>query len=139
MVRSSKIRTSVVFSLINEKLLLNGRTDGNGTEIKIITDSESRWDKDGTRGMMERILWVVLSPEKDGEVISTAAGLVVAIEGKVSQWLIDFIKARYPEEEAKRLIPQITRDGKIILPAAPVDEKYLEGLKAEERIYKVQA
>jgi len=25
------------------------------------------------------------------------------------------------------------------LPATPVDEKYLEGIKAEERIYKVQA
>jgi hypothetical protein len=139
MVRSSKIRTSVVFSLINEKLLLNGRTDGNGTEIKIITDSESRWDKDGTRQMIERILWVVLSPEKEGEVISTAAGLVVAIEGKVSEWLIEFIKSRYSEEEAARLIPQITRDGKVILPATPVDKKYLEGIKAEERIYKVQA
>jgi len=27
----------------------------------------------------------------------------------------------------------------VILPATPVDEKYLEGIKAEERIYKVQA
>jgi len=137
--RSAKISTKAVFSIINEALLLNGRADGNGTEIKIITDRESRWKKDGTRGMMDKILWVVLNPAKEGEVISTSAGLVVAIEGKVSEWLIDFIKARYPKKEAERLIPRITRDGKIILPATPVDEKYLEGIKAEERIYKVQA
>jgi hypothetical protein len=137
--RSVKISMRAVFSIINERLLLTGRTDGNGTEIKIITDSESRWEKDGTRKMMEKILWVVLNPAKEGEVLSTAAGLVVAIEGKVSQWLIEFIKARYSEEETTRLLPQITRDGTFIVPATPVDEKYLEGMKAEERIYKVQA
>jgi len=135
----ARISTRVVFSIINERLLLSGRTDGNGTEIKILTDREERWVRDGTRGMMEKILWVLLSPAKEGEVLSTAAGLVVAIEGKVSQWLIDFIKARYSKEEAERLIPRIMRDGKVILPATPVDEKYLEGIKAEERIYKVQA
>jgi hypothetical protein len=134
-----KISTRVVFSIINERLLLSGRTDGNGTEIKIITDREARWEKDGKREMMERVLWVVLNPAKEGEVLSTAAGLVVAIEGKVSEWLIEFIKGRYPEQEAARLLARISRDGKVILPATPVDEKYLEGIKAEERIYKVQA
>jgi len=137
--KTPKISTKAVFNIINERLLLSGRTDGNGSEIKIITDNESRWEKDGKREMMERILWVVLEPAKEGEVLSTAAGLVVAIEGKVSQWLIDFIKARYPEEEAERLLSRIVRDGKVILPAAPVDKKYLEGIQTEERIYKVQA
>jgi hypothetical protein len=136
---SAKISTRAVFNIINEKLLLSGRSDGNGSEIKIITDSESRWAKDGTRKMMERILWVLLEPAKEGEVLSTAAGLVVAIEGRVSEWLAEFIKARYPEDEAERLLSQIVRDGKIILPATPVDKKYLEGIESEARIYKAQA
>ncbi len=133
------ISTKAVFNIINEKLLLSGKSDGNGTEIKIITDSESRWAKDGTRKMMERILWVLLEPAKEGEMLSTAAGLVVAIEGRVSQWLIDFIKATYSEEEAKRLLSRIVKDGKIILPPMPVDKEYLEGIESEARIYKVQA
>jgi len=36
-------------------------------------------------------------------------------------------------------LSQIVRDGKVILPATPVDKKYLEGIKTEERIYKIQA
>jgi len=137
--KTPKISTKAVFNIINERLLLSGRSDGNGSEIKIITDRESRWAKDGKREMMERILWVLLEPAKEGEMLSSAAGLVVAIEGKVSQWLIEFIKARYSEEEAERLLSRIVKDGKIILPAIPVDKKYLEGIKSEERIYKVQA
>ncbi|MBA7547541.1 hypothetical protein ES705_39963 [subsurface metagenome] len=136
---SRKISTKAVFSLINEKLLLTGRTDGNGTEIKIITHSMDRWRKDGNREMMERILWVVLSPAEEGEILSTAAGLVVAIEGKVSKWLREFIKSRYPKEEAERLLSQIQKGNTIILPATPVDEKYLEGIKAEEKVYQIQA
>jgi glucosamine-6-phosphate deaminase len=135
-----KISTRAIFSIINERLLLSGRTDGNGTEIKIITDRESRWAKDGNREIMERILWVVLEPGTEGEIVSTAAGLVVAIEGKVSDWLKKFIRSRYPNKaEAEKLLSRIVRDGKIILPATPVDKEYLEGIKAEERIYKIQA
>jgi hypothetical protein len=136
---SRKISTKAVFSLINEKLLLTGRTDGNGTEIKIITHSMDRWRKDGKREMMERILWVVLSPAEEGEVLSTAAGLVVAIEGKVSKWLREFIKSRYPREEAERLLSQIQKGNTIILPAIPVDEEYLKGIEAQEKVYRVQA
>jgi len=81
-----------------------------------------------------------VSPEKEGELISTAAGLVVAIEGRVTEWLKEFIMAKYPIDEARRLLSQIEDgNGRIILPAMPVDEKYLEGLKTEEKIYKVQA
>jgi hypothetical protein len=136
---SRKISTKAVFSLINEKLLLTGRTDGNGTEIKIITHSMDRWRKDGRREMMERILWVVLRPAEEGEVLSTAAGLVVAIEGKVSKWLREFIKSRYPREEAEKLLSQIQKGNTIILPATPVDEEYLKGIEAQEKVYRVQA
>ena len=136
---SRKISTKAVFSLINEKLLLTGRTDGNGTEIKVITHSMDRWRKDGKREMMERILWVVLSPAEEGEILSTAAGLVVAIEGKVSKWLREFIKSRYPREEAERLLSQIQKGNTIILPATPVDEEYLKGIEAQEKVYRVQA
>ena len=132
---SGRISTKAVFSFITEKLL--GRTDGNGIEFNIITDSEDRWEKDDAR-MKERVLWVLLNPAEEGGILSTAEGLVVAIEGEVSDWLIEFIKDNYPEE-AERLLPQIRKDGTIILPATPVDEKYLEKIKAEERIYKAQA
>lgn len=88
--------------------------------------------------MMERILWVLLKPAGEGEVLSTATGLVVAIEGKVSKWLIDFIKKNYPEQ-AEKLLPRISRDGKIILPATPVDKNYLEEIRDQEKVYKVEA
>jgi len=131
-----KIRAEAVFSIITERLL--GRTDGNGIKVNIITDDMNRWQRKGRRDIIERILWVVLNPAKEGQVLSIAEGLVVAIEGRVSKWLIDFIKKNYPGE-AEMLLPKISRDGTIILPATPVDKKYLEGIKAEERIYKVQA
>jgi hypothetical protein len=89
--------------------------------------------------MMESILWVVLSPAEEGEILSTAAGLVVAIEGKVSKWLREFIKSRYPREEAERLLSQIQKGNTIILPATPVDEEYLKGIEAQEKVYRVQA
>jgi len=134
--RTRKISAKAVFSIINERLV--GKTDGNGTKIRIITDKMDRWEKDGDEKMMERILWVLLKPAGEGEVLSTAAGLVVAIEGKVSKWLIEFIKKNYPEQ-AEKLLPRISRDGKIILPAAPVDKNYLEEIKDQEKVYKVEA
>ncbi len=131
-----KISAKAVFSIINERLV--GKTDGNGTKIRIITDKMDRWEKDGDEKMMERILWVLLKPAGEGEVLSTAAGLVVAIEGKVSKWLIEFIEKNYPGR-ANELLPQIRRDGTIILPATSVDKNYLEGIKDQEKVYRVQA
>jgi hypothetical protein len=133
-----KISAEAVFSIIAEKLL--GRTYGNGIKVNIITHDEGRWKKEGRRDIMERILWVVLKPEKEGEILSTAAGLAVAIEGKVSMWLREFIKVSYSEEEAARLLSEIEQgNGRIILPATRVDEEYLKRIQREERIYKAQA
>jgi hypothetical protein len=134
---SGRISTKAVFCIINEWLL--GATNGNGIEVNIITHRPSDWKKDGDGKMLERILWVVLEPAKEGKVLSTAAGVVVVIEGKASRWLREFIKATYPEEEAERVLSQIAEDGKVILPAAPVDKNYLERIEAEKRIYKCQA
>jgi len=134
--RTRKISAKAVFSIITERLL--GSTGGNGIKVSIVTDSEDRWKKDGEDEIMERILWVLLKPAGEGEGLSTAAGLVVAIEGKVSKWLIDFIKKNYPEQ-AEKLLPRISRDGKIILPATPVDKNYLEEIKDQEKVYKVEA
>ena len=134
---SPKISAEAVFSIITERLL--GRTDGNGIKVSIITDSERRWEKEARRrrDITKRILWVVLNPAEEGKVLSTAAGLVVAIEGRVSEWLIEFIKKNYGEG-AEKLLPQIGKDGTIFLPATPVDEEHLEKIK-DERVYEIEA
>jgi len=131
-----KISAEAVFSIITERLL--GRTDGNGIKVSIVTDSEDRWQKARQREIMEKMLWVVLNPAEKGEILSTAEGLVVAIEGKVSKWLRKFIEKKYPGK-AEELLPQIKRDGMIILPAAPVDEEHLKKIKAQETVYEIQA
>ncbi|HUW23026.1 MAG TPA: 2-phospho-L-lactate transferase CofD family protein [bacterium] len=131
-----KISAEAVFSIITERLL--GTTGGNGIKVSIVTDSEDRWQKARQREIMEKTLWIVLNPAEKGEILSTAAGLVVAIEGKVSKWLIEFIEKKYPGR-AEELLPQIRKDGMIILPAAPVDKEYLDGIKAQETIYEIQA
>jgi len=131
-----KISAEAVFSIITERLL--GRTGGNGIKVSIVTDSEKRWQRARQREIKEKILWVLLNPAGAGEVLSTAAGLVVAIEGKVSQWLMEFIEKKYPGR-AEELLPQIRKDGMIILPATRVDESYLEEIKDQEKVYKIEA
>jgi len=135
-ISKKKISAEAVFSIITERLL--GKTGGNGIKVSIVTDSEDKWQRAKQREIEEKILWVLLSPAGAGEVLSTAAGLVVAIEGKVSKWLIEFIEKKYPGR-TKELLPQIRKDGMIILPAAPVDKEYLDGIKAQETIYEIQA
>jgi hypothetical protein len=135
---SGRISAKRVCSYITEKLL--GRTDGNGIEFNIITADEAAWKRDIDERMMKKVLWMVLEPAKEGQALATAEGLVVAIEGKASRWLEKFIRSRYPEDEAARLLSQIEDgQGKIMLPARAVDKDYLEGIKTEEKIYKVQA
>jgi len=132
---SRKIKAESVFYIIAERLL--GRTDGNGITVNIITADENRWEK-VPREIMERVLWVVLNPAEEGKVLSTAEGLVVAIEGRVSEWLVEFIKKSYGEE-AEKLLPEIRKDGTIFLPATPVDEEHLEKIKIQEKVYQIQA
>jgi len=136
--RSPKISAEAVFSIITERLL--GKTNGNGIKVNIITDNAERWEIEARRrkDIVKRILWVVLNPAEKGQVLSTAEGLVIAVEGKVPKWLIDFIKKNYPGE-AEMLLPKISRDGMIILPAAPVDDEYLEKIRAQEKEYEIQA
>ncbi len=134
---SGRISAERVCSYITKLL---GRTDSNGIEFNIITADEAAWNRKIDERMMMKVLWMVLEPAKEGQALSTAEGLVVAIEGKASRWLEKFIRSRYPEDEAGRLLSQIEDGkGKIMLPARAVDENYLEGIKTEEKIYKVQA
>jgi len=107
-----------------------------GIEVAILTDNEKRWRD---REKMKEILWVILSTPKKGEMLSTATGLVVAIEGQLSEWLTEFIRANYTKEEAQNLLNIIRTDNKVILPAAPVPRKYLERMEEERKIYKIQA
>ncbi|MBA7510081.1 hypothetical protein ES705_02056 [subsurface metagenome] len=132
--RTGKISTKVVFSLINRRL--GGRRE---TRISIITDNIDRWEQDVEREMVKNLLWVVLEPAKKGEVLSTAAGLAVAIEGKYCAGLEEFIRANYFREDAERLLSQIKKGNRIILPPTPIHEEYLEEIEAEGRIYKFQA
>jgi hypothetical protein len=134
-----RISAERVCSFITEKLL--GRTAGNGIEFNIITADEGAWEKDDVdERMMKNILWMVLEPAKEGEVLSTAESLVVAIEGEASDWLKRFIRLRYPEDEAARVISEIENgDGRIVLPARAVDKDYLEEIEAQEKVYKCQA
>jgi len=103
-------------------------------EVTILTDNERRWKE---REKLRQILWVILAPPKKGEMLSTAMGLAVAIEGKVSKELIGFIRENYEKEEAERLINVIIKDNKVILPAMPA-RKYLDRIEMERKIYKIQ-
>jgi len=133
--RTSKIDTKAVFSIINKRLLLSGRTSGDATKITIITDKMDRWKKyEETR---EKILWVLLNPVEEGRVVSTTGGLVITIEGEVCEWLRKFIEKEYPKEEAERLLAEINRDGKVILPVK--DEERLEKMWFPEKTFRVEA
>jgi len=128
------IRTRDVYDIVIRALTGKEAKQVTGIEVTILTDNQKRW-----REKMSEILWVVLSPPKKGEMLSTATGLVVAIEGQLSEWLIDFIKANYKKEEAEKLLNIIRKDNRVILPATPVHRKYLERMEMEKKIYKVQA
>jgi hypothetical protein len=129
-----RISTKDVYDTVIRALTGKEAKQVSGIEVTILTDNEKRW-----RERMKEILWVILTPPRKGEMLSTATGLVVAIEGQVSEWLIDFIKVNYRGEEAERLLNIIRKDNKVILPAAPVPRKYLERMEEEKKIYKVQA
>jgi len=106
-----------------------------GIKVTIITDKKGwkRWRKS-----VSEVLWVILSPPKKGQMLSTDIGSEVAIEGQLSDWLIDFIRANYGKK-AEELINRIRRNNKVILPAAPVPRKYLERMGEEKKIYRIQA
>jgi len=133
--RTSRIDTRAVFSIINERLQRLGWTPGDA-KITIITDNMNRWKQD--KKMRERILWVLLNPVEEGRVVSTTGGLVITIEGEVCEWLRKFIEDEYSEEEAKRLWAEIIRDGKVILPLR--DEKHLdEKMWFPEMTFRIEA
>ncbi|NIO18122.1 hypothetical protein GTN42_01565 [bacterium] len=132
---SGRISAERVCSFITEKLL--GDTEGNGIDFNIITTDVDGWKKDVDSRMVKKVLWMVLEPAKEGQALATPEGLVVAIEGKASRWLKEFIRSRYAAEDAERLISQLEGGkGNIILPARPVDNREIE---AEWDVYKSQA
>jgi len=132
---SGRISAERVCSFITEKLL--GNTEGNGIDFNIITTDVDAWKKAIDPRMVKKVLWMVLEPAKEGQALATPESLVVAIEGKASRWLKEFIRSRYAAEEAERLIYQIEDGrGNIILPARPIDNREIE---AEWDVYKSQA
>jgi len=129
-----RMNTEDVYNIVIRTITGKEAKEVSGIEVAILTENEKRWKE---REKLREILWVILSPPKKGEMLSTAMGLVVAIEGKVSEWLIDFIRTNYGKEEAERLINAIKRDNKVILPAMPA-RKYLDRIERERKIYKIQ-
>lgn len=131
-----RISTRDVYDTVIRALTGKEAEKVSGIKVTILTDNQKRWKE-----RMREILWVILSPPKEGEMLSTATGLVVAIEGRVSEWLIEFItkRANYTREEAEKLLNIIRKDNKVILPAAPVSRKYLDRMEMERKIYRVQA
>jgi len=128
------INTKDVYDTVIRALTGKESKDVTGIEMTILTDSEKRW-----RQRMREILWVILTPARKEEMLSTATGLVVAIEGQLSDWLIEFIRTKYEKEEAEKLLRIIRKDNRVILPATPAPRKYLERMEMERKIYKVQA
>jgi len=107
-----------------------------GIEVAILTDNEKRWRD---REKMKEILWVILSTPKKGEMLSTAMGLAVAIEGRVSEWLKAFITDNWNKAEAEKLLEIIETEHTFSVPATPVSKKYLDRMGAERKIYRIQA
>jgi hypothetical protein len=130
-----RISTKNVYDAVIRAVVGRKAEQVSGIEVTILTDNAKRW----TGERLRQILWVILSPPKEGQILSTATGLVVAVEGQVSEWLIDFVRANYRKEEAEKLLNMIRKDNKVILPAAPVSRKYLEQIEMEKKIYRVQA
>ncbi|MFB0526410.1 MAG: hypothetical protein ACETVO_02950 [bacterium] len=106
-----------------------------GIEVTILTDNEDRW----TRKEMKEVLWVILDKPREGEMLSTATGLVVAVEGKVSSWLEVFIRKNWSNEEAERLLRLLKKGKPFLVPARPVSRTYLERMEEEKKIYRIQA
>jgi hypothetical protein len=106
----------------------------SGIKVTILTDNQKRW----TGERMREILWVILTPKK-GEMLSTATGLVVAIEGRVSPWLKAFIKDNWNKKEAEKLLKIVETEHTFTVPATPVPRTYLDRMQTEKKIYRIQA
>ena len=130
-----RISTRDVYAAVLRALTGKEAKQVTGIEVTILTDSEKRW-----RERMREILWVILTPPKKGEMLSTATGLVVAVEGKVSSWLEAFVRENWSnEEEAEKLLRILKTEKTFFVPAMPVSRIYLDRMEMEKKIYKVQA
>ena len=129
-----RIDTRDVYDAI--KRALGRKTEqAGGIEVTILTDNKDRW----TRKKMEEVLWVILDRPHEGEMLSTAVGLVVAIEGGVSPWLKAFIEDNWKKEEAEKLLRILGTERTFFVPATPVSRTYLDRMETERKIYKSQA
>jgi hypothetical protein len=128
------INTRDVYDIVIKALTGKEAREVTGVEMTVLTDNEKRW-----RERMKEILWVILSPPKKGEMLSTATGLVVAIEGQLSPWLKAFIKENWSKKEAEKLLKIMETEHTFTVPATPVPRKYLERMEMEKKIYRVQA
>ncbi|NIN91838.1 hypothetical protein GTO27_13285, partial [Candidatus Bathyarchaeota archaeon] len=82
--------------------------------------------------------WMELKPGKEAKGLSAEEGAVVAIEGRVPDWLIMLMNNIYTPEEVAMLLDQIKRERTIILRAKPADES-LQKFENQKMIYEIQA
>ncbi|HRY30489.1 MAG TPA: hypothetical protein P5079_10710, partial [Elusimicrobiota bacterium] len=121
-------------SLVMGEMLLH-RWNTGLLRLKVVVDSENahRWQGD--------VLKVLLTPAGTGEIVSTSLGLMVAIEGEMSDRIVTFIRQYYPAEVAERLLSRIQKSaGRILLPATTTTpQQDLPGKLKNQQILDTQA
>ncbi|MBA7469782.1 hypothetical protein ES707_05056 [subsurface metagenome] len=128
-----RISTKDVYDAVIRALAGGKAEKVSGIKVTILTDNQKRW-----RERIREVLWVILTPKK-GEMLSTATGLVVAIEGQVSPWLKAFIKDNWNKKEAEKLLKIVETEHTFTVPATPVPRTYLDRMQTEKKIYRIQA
>ncbi len=123
------INTRYVYDMVVRALAVGG------IEVTILTDNKDRWK----RKTMKEVLWVILDKPREGEMLSTATGLVVAVEGGISSWLEAFIRENWSNEEAEKLLRMLEKGKPFSVPARPVSRTYLERMEMERKIYRIEA
>jgi hypothetical protein len=132
-----RINTKDVYDAVKRALEGGKAEQVSGIELTILTDDPNRW----TRKKMEQVLWVILDKPHKGEMLSTATGLVVAVEGGVSSWLKAFIEKNWDKPEVEKLLRILKTEKTFVVPATPLSEKhreYLDRMETEKKIYRVQ-
>jgi len=127
------IRTPALSLLLGRMLL--ERWNGGLLRLRVVVDTENaaRWQGDALK--------VLLTPAAGmGEIVSTSLGLMVAVEGELSERLIEFIRAYYPPEESRRILGELqTRDGRILLPVTTAEPARIEEKLRAHEILDIQA
>jgi ATP-dependent Lon protease len=125
------IQVSRLSRLLAERLF--DRWNSGSLRLRVVVDeaNAARWQGEALK--------VLLTPAGTGEIVSTSLGLMVALDGGLSDRLLRFIDEHYPREMAEQIRRQVERDGRVLLPAMPVKPQTLEEKVRQSRILDIQA